>query len=588
MSRITQISDEDEPEIPFWKNRRVLSIGGIALAGLVLIGVVAGLVVYPRYSKWRQDKLLTQAKTFLEHEDYRSAQLLLEQAAQVDPFNYEARRSLADFYEKVGSGRALEEWEALTKAEPSNMGNFLGLASTALRMGKLDKISPALAVLEKAGYAGPEYFRVAAAFSLVKGDQAALERQLAALTQYEPNSQGARFSFACVRLFSKQEDEVAKAREALEDFARGDSIRIRASLQLIEDAPRRWPQEKNRPQLYINLAKRILDSKSGTSGIMSRLGRGGEPGLRQLVEHMKAQPAPDPTDAALLAQWMLRVGLGSEAQLWIESLDEGRRHTPAVLGAMADCAAKLEEWDKLELAILQGGWGRVPHDVARLAFAARILRMRSNSAIAGEVWAHAVTLSSSSLAGLRALHRLAQLWQWQDFQGLTLTAMTRQFPGERSAWQTLAAQAMAAGNSDQFWRVYSGWAQAAPGDVQVQAEHLMIGLLIRPLDPTFATRAAELFRQNPDNLICRIAQALALWRADRAFDGLGLLRGREIPYADEPRFALVNGLLLSAVGRSDESEQMLVLAASARLLPAEQKLLEQARTRNRAIDRAAK
>lgn len=585
MRRISQINDDDPPEIPFWKNRRVLGFSAIGLTAIALIGVIAGLVVYPKVLKWRQSKTIADAQTFLNSADYRSAQLLLEQAARGDPTNYGARRALADFYEKIGSIRSVEEWESLTKAEPGNKDNFLGLASAALSLGKIENVGPALAALEKAGAIGPEYFRMAAAYSLITQDRVALEKHLVAITQFEPEGPLPRFSLACVRLYSPQAEEVAAAREVLEEFARGDRLRIRATLQLIEDAPRRWPPEKNTPQLYVSLGKRILDPKSTTTGVMGRLGRGGEPGLRQLIEHMKAQPAPDPSDAALLAQWTTRIGLGREAQYWLESLPESQRRTPAVLGAMAEGAARLEDWEKLETLIQQGAWGRIPHDVIQLAFSARVLRQRTNSSVADEVWTNAVNLSSSSLAGLRALQRLAQLWQWPEFQTQTLTAMTREFPAERYAWQILAAQALAAGNSDQFWRVYSGWAQAGPGDVQVQAEHLMIGLLIRPLDPAFLTRAAELFRQNPENFICRIAQALALWRVDRAADGLALLRDRQIAYADEPRFALVNGLLLSSVGRSDESEQMLGLAAGTRLLPIEQKLLEQARARNRVTNR---
>ena len=576
-----QVQEEEEPDLSFWKNRRVLGLIGMTVAGLILLGVVVSLVVYPRISKWRQSRLINDAKTYLEHEDYRSTQLVLEQAVQIDSTNYVGRRFLADFYEKIGSGRAIEEWEALTKAEPANTANFLGLAAAALRLGRIEKVGPALAAVEAAKFSGPEYYRIAAAFALATKNQPALEDSLAALARFEPDSALTRFSFASVRLYSAKPAEVESARDVLEEFARGDPLRIRATLQLIDDAPRRWPGEKNRSQIYINLANRILESHSSTSGVMSRLGRGGEPGLRQLIEHMKAQPAPDPTDAATLDQWLLRVGLGREGQLWMESLPESRRRTPVVLGALADCAAQLADWDKLEEAIQQGAWGRVPHDVIQLAFSVRVLRMRVNAASASEVWANAVTLSASSLTGLRAMQRLAQLWQWPELQAQALWAMTRQFPSEKSAWQILAAQALAAANSDQLWRVYSGWAQAAPGDPQVQAEFLMIALLLRPFDSGLPARAAELFRQNPDNLICRIAQALALWRINRAAEGLALLKDFPIAYADEPRFALVNGLLLSAVGRGDESEQMLALAATAKLLPAELMLHNQARARNR-------
>ena len=158
--------------------------------------------------------------------------------------------------------------------------------------------------------------------------------------------------------------------------------------------------------------------------------------------------------------------------------------------------------------------------------------------------------------------------------------ISRQFPAENPCGN-LAAQALANGNADQLWRVYTSWSQAAPADPQVQAEYLMIGLLIRPFEPGFATRAADLIRQYPANAVCRMAQALALWRANRSVEAAALLDRQNIPFADEPRFALIRGLILSSVGRSAESEKMFAIAAAAKLLPAEQSLLKQAADRNR-------
>lgn len=141
------------------------------------------------------------------------------------------------------------------------------------------------------------------------------------------------------------------------------------------------------------------------------------------------------------------------------------------------------------------------------------------------------------------LYRLAQIWHWPNKQVQILWLLVRQFPGDGVAWQKLAEQTLATRDTAQIWRVYSAWAQTASTNTQVQIERVVLGLLTSPQEPGLAGQAEELYRRQPSNPGCRLAQVLALFDA-------GALN-----YTIEPRLTLARGLVLASTGRREESEK---------------------------------
>lgn len=584
MSQLSRISEPDEDKEPSWWSRKILAwvvVGGVVAGVAGSLGVVVG---YPAFRHWRQERLLNAARAYLRENDYRRAELLLEQSAQIDPQNYAARRMLAGFYETVGSPLAMQVWAGLVAAEPDNAVNLQGLAAAALRLGALDKAGEALRQLQAKQPDDIEYHRLAAGLALLVRDGAGLERHLAALARFQPDNLQTRFSLAAVRLFSAQPVEQEQARVVLTELARGETFRIRATLALINDAPRRWPDETHAVKRTMRLAISIL-RRPGLGPVESRainlVGPGdANRGLSALVAHMQTQPHPEPADVATLAQWMLTVGQARELAVWLASLPETMQQTPAVLSARTSCAVALGQWSTLETLLLGGAWGPLPPDVLRDAFALRAALPAGQVAPLGSAWKNLLLRAQGSLPALRALQQLAQLWHWPEQRAQALWAIVQNHAGEPWAWQALAQYALQNHDAALLWRVYNAWAVATPQNLQLQLERLIIGLLLRPAEPGLTGRAAEMFQAHPASNMARVAQALALWREKKPAAALALLDAGRIDYQNEPRFALVRGLILSAAGHPAESEAMLVLAVGQPLLPEEAELVAAARRRN--------
>jgi len=519
------------------------------------------------------------AEQYLNNEDYRSAYLLMEQLVHDDPANLRGRRLLARIYEATAPDQALSEWEILTQAEPGNPANFIGYATVVLKVGQFARLPAILGALQKLEPESLAYHRLAAASALASGDFTGLRQHIEHLAALEPRNPLTRFTQAALQLNSTDPTEVGQGRASMAEFARGGELRIRATLALINDAPRRWPEEKTRPQLYAHLADELKLRGSGSGPNYVKIQGTALPpaGLISLVAHMEAQPSLTANDAVMLAHWLVQIGRARDALYWLDTLDESVRTTLVVRQSMATCAALLESWPRLEQLITGGAWGPVPAEAIKQAFVARTLRTEHNDSKAGSQWSAAIRLCEQSPVGMQALQRLAQIWRWPDKQMQVLWVLVRQNPADESAWQLLVQLAIVEGNSAECWRIYQAWAQAASSNVVVQAERVLVGLLTRPGETGLEATAEGLYQLHPEIPVCRVARALALWRAGRAGEALALLEAGDVNYAREPHFALVRGLVSAAVGRTAESEKMFALLQGARLFPEERALIAQVR-----------
>lgn len=574
---------DGEYDVPWWREKTFVNRMVISTALVCLLGGLAWFVGYPAFQDFRKKRIVRIAREFVQTEDYRSAYLLLDQHVKKYPDNLEARRLLAKVLEDYGAGQGLVEWEFLTKIEPGNAANQIGYITAALRVGQLQHLPAALANLQKIQPDGIEFHRLSAGLALLKGNAVALRRSVEAMALIEPDKAITQFHLATLRLNSSVPGEVASAREVLEKLAHDDSFRIRAVLALISDAPKRWPKEKTPAKQYalilrqLDLGKTPLDSPSGfmkTGAVRIR-----EPGLPTLLEYLQNQPSPSPEDIAQLAQWMIKIGQTRDALVWLETLPEVSRNSPAALAEMAACAVALESWDKLEQLLVQGAWGPVSTEIVRQAFQARLLREQKNDSRAESVWNGVLQVSGQSLPGLRLLHRLAQSWRWPGKEAQVLWVIVRQYPQDNLAWEKLANQVMAARDTAQVWRFYNVWVQTAPDNIRAQAERVVVGLLIRPQEAGLTALSEKLYRSDPNHPACRLAQALALWRGGLSNEALIVLDAVQLNPASEPRVALARGLVLAAIGRRSESERMFALVKSEWLLPEENALIAAARAR---------
>lgn len=548
--------------------------------GLVILGVL-GMVGYGGYrfaQRWVERRNLESALRFAEGQDLWRAQLLLEQAVQVNPGSLSAQRALAEFLDRTGSPDALARWREVVRLAPADDGARLRLASAALAARETDEARTALRAVSPGGDRLPEFHRLASALALVDGDAAALESHLAALVAADPRSERHRFNLAAQQLRSGDPAVVAAARRTLESLARGDALRIRAMLELIADAPRRWPDAADSLQRLAGVVlvpDRPLSLQRGSAPVPSRA---------DLLDHLLAQPNPIPTDAARLVEWFTSRGEGGLALAWLDGQRPELAAASALVAAAANAALQAGQWSRLRRLLEQGAWGRVPAEVVDSAFALHARRPSREEVRAAWTWI--LERAQGGRDALRALWRLALAWKWEVEAERTLRTAVRLHPGESWAWEGLAALLLERRDAARLLEHLDRWCRAAPDRTGIQVERVLLAFLLGRLTPELQTQAARLRDAHRDDPGCALAHALVLRQRGDLPGALAELERVRLPYRAEPRLALYHGALLAEAGRAEESSRLLQVAATAVVLPEEQKLAAESASRNAAASRS--
>ncbi len=543
---------------PSQRRRRWL-FGGAAVLGL-LVAAYAGVVRWEAWSKHHNEQQAEAA--FLEH-DFQRTRLLLEQAVQVNPRDLDARRQLAEFYERADPTLALARWREAVVLEPERDEARFGLAGCALRLGEQAAAREALAGVSAPGRELIEYQRLAAGLALLTDDRAGLEHALARVAQLDPGDVRARFNLAALQFTSAAAPVAAAGRAVLVELARSGPLTIRATVELMRAGRRAPSAEPEWDRLAHEVAPELADSHVG------RLA---------LARHAQAQPAPVAGDAAVLVAWLGELGLAREVLAWLDGLDPAVRTAPAVMTAHADLAARAHDWRRLQPLVQDSAWGHVTADVVTLAFAARAQHEGPGSVHARATWDDALDLATAQLSALHVLVRLAEAWTWSDATKAALWRVARNFPAEASAWRALAAGAEAEGDSAEAWEVAQSWARARPAEPAAQAHAQWLGVVLGgKVDAELQAAALAALAQPaapPESLA---AGALLLLGAGNPAGALAALKPHEAALATSPRAALAYGYVLAVAGPPGEAARWLDLAAAVKLLPKERALLDRAR-----------
>lgn len=560
---------EDEGLVPARPFRWRLWLGlGV---GLLVVAVGLGLWLAPRLERNLSARSVREAQEMLRDQDYRRAQLLLEQAVQSNPGDFQTRRELAKFYEDAGSPRGLIIWRQLIEAEPSNDADRVAYASFALLMNDLAAARSALAGVGAAGRTTVEYHRAVAGLALRDGDQKKLEGELAELAVLEPDNQRAQFNHAAIEL-AMGAGAPARGDEAirvLAKLARGDQLRIRATLELIRaDSRARAPN-------YAALAEQILPARHGAESFLAWAAP--PRGLIDLIAYMENQPKPQPEDAALLADWMRRQGLVSEAAFWLSQLDPRVQRTVSVLAVRAACSVQLRDWRGLENTLRAGAWGRASDEALDLAFAANLQRESRHEEHGKDTWNDALDSAGGSLESLHVLLRLAGEVGWTEATSLTLERLVKVNPHEIQAWNALVAIDIAQGATQRLVQRYDAWHRAEPANPETKGGLAWLEVLLAKRNPPVSL--------DPDpaekgDAAWAAAQALRLHQRGRDGEALASLEGLNRAQQGDRRVLLIRGLILSGMGRRSESDKSLTAAAASPLLPEESALLKMARAHN--------
>jgi thioredoxin-like negative regulator of GroEL len=578
MSGNLQSADDDRrTESPFRQRKAKAVRVFAAFFGIGLCLLVAGYYLgRPFISKWRYETDLKQATQYEKDGDLRSAMLVLEQLTRLHPGNAEVRRRLAGFYERVGQPESVTIWKEAIALDPTDRDGHLGLARAAIRFGDQPAARKALATLAAGASHDAEYHRLRAGLAFLEKDFRAQEESLAALEKIDPADARVRLNLAVLRVNDPDGPQAGASRQTLLDLAKGDQVRIRAVVELLSDVARRWPHPtREREAALKTLADTLTPSRGPRIELPSQADH-----IDRLISYAMTQSAPTPEDVVSLANWMSLNGHTEAALQWMDALTEAAVRTPVVQNAMTEFAIRAKDWPRLQKLLRGGAWGPVPAAAVEQAFRAHGNSGPSGRSAVTSAWSAALEAAKTSPAALRMLLRLAQHWEWPAEYRQALQTVARNLPRETWAWRQLISYSLARGDTDQLWQVYQEWRRAVPGNPVVQAEAAIMGFLLERRPVPTLEETAESVRRQPASAGAAVAHALALWRAKRPGEAVGVLDAVPAQNFAEARYALAYGVVLAEVGRTLESGTMLDRAAVEPLLPEEHVLIAKTRERN--------
>lgn len=536
------------------------------MVGLMASGLIGAGAILAWYAAGTEQRTLMNAAKFERAGDLRSAGMLLEQAVRAHPEHVAACRAWAEFLDRIGAPESIAAWRNVLKLAPTDDRARLQLSVAAMRGGDFDLVEESLSRVGEATKATADYHRVGAGLALARGHRTAAGRHLTALLSIDPENPRNRFMLAAYQL--KENETADAARAELESLARAGPLALRATLELMADAPRRWPNATSPEDL---LAARLWGTTVGSLAPKRAV-------RFRFFDHLRRQPAEEPVDANIFLEWCVRENLPAEGLAWLDAQKAAIRNSPLLLAVLADAAVAVDDWPRFANALERGAWGAVPSELVRAVIDFR--REKRAGRIPATSWSMILSHHRLSLPGLRALWRLAEFWRLPTESDQTLAVIIASFPQQRWAWEILEYRCRRSGNTDALWRHYNAWWKAAPQDELLQLERLLLAYLTGRVDAEMKGQVDALPSARKREPLGLAVRAMALRADGRGEEALVLVDTTEDPVWHRARLALVQGLLLAENGREADAARVLPWVKGP-LLPEEQALLQAAWARVR-------
>jgi len=529
----------------------------VVLLVLAALGYVGYLFLREPLREWRGRKALAQAEEYLEQGEYRDALLALKRATILTPKDPATWRVVAGHLDRLGLAEAVVAHENLAQLNPGDPAQQLVLARQALRFDNPRVAAEAMARLPANYTEGAEYHRLAAALALATGQDELYVEELRALLAIEPRDPLARFNLAVVNL---RRDDPAKdeaARQELHALLLEPEVRLRAAVELLKDAA------LQRDAAVAEKVGRAIEAAFPTPETIAAL-PAGWPRLRGKLQ----AAATTPGEVVLLAGWLGSIGQATEALAWVGRLPATLQKDSAVADTAVTLSAQSGNLPQLTNWLEAGGWGAVPPRVIDLA-----VRMRLESS--REAWLQALLQAKDSAPGLRALARLALIWNNPAGATEALEGLLRVQP--RDEWTRLQLEEvyLAQERTGKLWELYDSWRDFAAERVRVTARWWMLSAVLNRLPATASDDVAFFAEQNESSALAAAAEAAVWWRQEHFAEAWAELR--DLPPEQKETPAVTYWFALTSAAAGDPQATHWIQAAKSHAwLPEERSLLDNA------------
>jgi Tfp pilus assembly protein PilF len=526
------------------------------------------------YTGWREARLLRRATAMLEKNDFKAANQAARQVLELHRDSLPAFYALAEASEKQNLEETVSWRAQIARLLPDNIDSQLNLASAALRFGQIDLARKTLQRIAPSARDQAPYHVVAGWLARAEGNFAEQEEQFAAAVKKEPTNDLYQFNLAVLQIRSADAEKSAKARENLQRLSQLQPFRTGALRALLNDAV-----DRNDLEAADRLAQDLQMSQQVTFGdyllCLNFYRKLDEEKFIALLEKVKPVAARDPSDLALLMDWMNNNGLAGEVLKWMDKLPAALTAKPPAAIAIAEAFAKVKNWSRLKRWTRSGSWGDVEYlRLSYQAFSARQSRQSSADAEFESLWRAAERTANERPDREVKLARLATRWNLAIEAEQLWSRLSRNPPTRREALDALYKLYRAQNDLKKLYDVLQRLHESSPNESAITANLARLGLNIDQNTQQAQVLAKEAYDRSPEDVNCAVTYAFSLYVVGRTTEGLEVIRKLPVEPLHDPHAAVYVAVLLLDDNQVDAAKEYIQAAKRGPIYAEEKRLLE--------------
>lgn len=533
----------------------------------------AGWFGHKVYQKTTEYHLIAEARVYLAKNDERNANLCLQRALQINPYNAETCSLWADMLEAIGSPSGINWRIRAAQLQTNSVSYRLAWAETALRMNDLPSAVQALRGVDAKSRTTVGFHKLAGVLAWDYHGYADAENEFSEALRLEPTNQVVQLNLATVRLFSTNQLVVESARHSLEEVPANSPLHLTSIRYLAADAVAHKSLER---ALFFS-QEIVTDTNANFGDKLSHLKLlrdAGNTGYEAWRSSVTKEAVTSPEKVFALSHWIQLQDSPEKAITWLQALPLTMQTNQPVPLAMTDCLIALKNWNGVLAITDHQDWDELNY--YRLALGAFAHRNLTESRRGEADWEKAFQLSSSHLDRLARLNQMTTLWEWSAERKEVLSQILAQFPKEGWAGEQLVALLYADGKTRDLAELLDKMSTANPNDNRLK-NNLASVLLLLKSDMEKAHRlASESYGISPKDPFVDCVYAYSLMLQSRPTEAVKVLDQLKPEYLKEPSIAAYYGVVQALAGHKDIARAPLKLAENAHLLPEQLDLVRRA------------
>lgn len=528
------------------------------------------------YSGWREKRLLNRASAMLAQQDLEGAAGVAREIVLRRPDSLAAFYILAEASEKQNRPETVTWRAQIARLQPHDLDSRLNLASAALRFGQLDTARKALENVAPMDRDRAAYHVVAGWLARALGNDAEVEQHFAAAADKEPGNDLYRFNLAVLRIRSEAPEKSNESRQVLEQLSKVPAFRAGSLRALLADAV-----QQNELERADTFAQDLQMSQQVTFAdyllCLEFYRKLDQAKFSALFEKVKPVAARNPSDLALLLDWLNQNGLSADVLKWMEKLPAELTTNPPPSIAIADAFVQARNWSRLKRWTRSGSWGESEYlRLAYQAYGSKQSRQSVADAEFSSLWRSAERAAADRPEREINLARLAAKWGFLAEAEQLWLRVSKDALSRREALDALFRIYRANNDLPNLYRTAQRLHESSPNEPSVAADYARLSLLVDQNAAEGHRVAKEAYERAPADVNAATTYAFSLYGLGRSAEGIEVMRKLPAEKLRDPHAAIYFAVLLLDENQVAAAREYLVVAEKGPIFPEEKKLLEEA------------